>query len=137
MIRRADPPKGVNSYKNDAWWQCRCLRCGKTCVKASTYLRSSPETHCGCMTQSNLRKARKMSEAVMANRTAAIKAGTYLTDKDFGYMPVETCPVCGKDFEVLSTDWVYKHNGKRVCSWHCQRDAEKADESRMDKRDEY
>jgi predicted nucleic acid-binding Zn ribbon protein len=41
------------------------------------------------------------------------------------------CPVCGKEFGVMSTTygWVYKiKNGKKVCSYKCMREWEKKHE---------
>ena len=32
------------------------------------------------------------------------------------------CPQCGKEFFVWNAeDWVYRRNGRALCSWHCVR----------------
>lgn len=49
----------------------------------------------------------------------------------------ETCPVCGKAFDLLSADWVYKTRGTRntapryLCSYHCWRESHKTDHNRL------
>ena len=49
----------------------------------------------------------------------------------------ETCPACGKAFDRLSADWVYKTRGTKntdpryLCSYHCWRESHKTDHNRL------
>ena len=49
------------------------------------------------------------------------------------------CNVCGKTF-ILTSEWVYKRNGRLFCSWKCMRKDEKEHEQKkcvVDNRREY
>ena len=48
-------------------------------------------------------------------------------------IPVFTCPVCGKKY-VPAGQHVYKIDDHFVCSWGCQRKAEKEKEARKAER---
>lgn len=136
IIEQAERPAGTNSYSRDLWWKCKC-KCGNVCVKSRTYLRNSRNPHCGCLTEENRRKARKMAEeAYRMNLAVRKNPGDQQTTNANIYVREEKCPVCKKTFEVLSTDWVYRIGDKRCCSWGCQRKAEKELELKKRSRDE-
>lgn len=123
-IGRKDNVTG--KYGKDTWWLCECsCTPGKTVEKARTYLKSSPRPHCGCLTQENRMRARKMGQEAMLQRMKEGTEHVKIQESFMGnYIRKLICPICKKEFEQLSREWVYKVNEKVVCSWTCTRKAE-------------
>lgn len=115
VIRKArkDEKPPLPSAPTAAFWICRCGKCGKTVVKNGSLIRKGT-ARCDCDMYTGRGKPAK----------ASVKLATNLNDI-FGRE--RSCPVCGKPFLLLSAKWVYRVNEKFVCSWGCQRQAERRD----------
>lgn len=125
VLGLGEKPEGVKCYARDRWWRCQC-RCGRVVVKARTYLKDSPRPHCGCLTEENRKRAKLAAAEAALNNIRNRNAAQRVRDSLYGHMITRlTCPVCGKRFEKLSAEWVYRVDGRPVCSWGCQRRGER------------
>lgn len=135
VIGRADKPS--NNTRGEAYWLCRC-DCGKELVAASTTVRNHGD-HCTCNRSGRQRREEAQAERKRKaeERRVAIMRRTGCKKNEYAAMRALTgntkqCPICGKNFELLSSQWVYKTTKKSgtkqktryYCSWTCYRKAD-------------
>lgn len=140
VVSQAERPEGSAIKFRGTWWLCRC-DCGGEVILPRQYIKQKTITSCGC------KKRKKTPEEIIADKARAGRArAEQLKGKCSNFrMPlslskedkrvlstlldIRTCPECGKQFEKMSNDWVYKRrnsNGKYRywCSWKCFRASE-------------
>lgn len=151
VIGKASRPEGYVGQVRGSWWECRC-DCGKTRIAPRQYLTSKTISSCGCTRGGKAPgEQKKTPEEIQADKVKAGKARAEqlrgkVTNFRMGGAKVEMnredckmldsiskkcrCAECGKLFDRLSSDWVYKttKQGGRTrwfCSYTCWRAEDK------------
>lgn len=136
VVARAEKPE--KARYGSSYWRCRC-ECGREIIVSRADLRSY-KRDCGCQHSAKLaeQKQARMERARQKKASDAQKmAEMKCTQSELiGLQSLtsrkETCPTCGREFEVLSAQWAYKrlvgdrkHQRLRwYCRWRCLREAE-------------
>ena len=156
VIAKAERPADFTGQVRGTWWKCLCT-CGKTRVFPRQYLTGGIVKSCGCIRRhppTQMDKAAKSSKTpeqiredkARAGRARAEQLRGKVTNFRMGGAKVEMngedrkmldsiskkckCAECGKLFDRLSSDWVYKttkHGGRTrwFCSYTCWRAEDK------------
>lgn len=126
-IRKVQRPED-GAITNSAWWLCRC-DCGKETVVPRRYLTDSRYEHsCGC-TKAKPETAPKIRGGKIGKMNVRLTENEKVDLGTLDGVP-KMCPICKKQFEVLSRQWAYKRvtsdrAGRQktdyYCSWRCLR----------------
>lgn len=124
VIRQAEKPAGKTPKIRGTWWLCRC-RCGTEKVLPRQYIISKQSSSCGCKKRQKIKpKAPDVKKQMSkAEKRAACNKNHAI---NFDQLAKQcTCAQCGKTFDRLSDEWVYKiatwTKTKWFCSWKCLR----------------
>lgn len=132
---RAEKPAHISDKTRGIYWRCDC-QCGGSKIVLAYNLKQGNVKSCGCIkAEADKRRAEQIKARQIAARDARKRkmqgGGIVIKDSALG-RDIRTCKCacCGKVFERLSSDWVYKetsHAGKHryYCSWGCMRDAKR------------
>lgn len=149
VIGKASRPEGYEGQVRGSWRECRC-DCGKTRIAPRQYLTSKTISSCGCakrVPRAEVQPHQKTPEEIKEDKARAGRARAEqlrgkVTNFRMGGAKVEMnredckmldsiskkckCAECGKLFNRLSSDWVYKSTkqgggAKWFCSYTCWR----------------
>lgn len=154
VIKKASRPADYTGQVRGSWWECRC-ECGKTRIAPRQYLTSKTISSCGCVKRApreDIQPHQKTLEEIKEDKARAGRAraeqlrGEVTNFRMPGSEKLQInsedrkmldtvgrqclCAECGKPFERLSYDWVYKsrtYHGriKWYCSYTCWRAEDK------------
>lgn len=156
VIAQAERPENNSIKIRGTWWRCRC-KCGKEIVLPRQYITQKTFLSCGCKKRKSAQpkaaisadvgREKKTPEQVAQDKAKAGRArAEQIKGKcDNFRMPMKLskvderslnslssmikCAECGKTFERISYDWVYKRRNAEghvrwFCSWKCLRAAD-------------